>query len=150
MGGVRITCAVVMAGLACGVLPAAADTIVVTPAAPRPGQRVHISVPDCGTGRTAHTVASTAFTGDVTLYGKADTGDADPTIRPDLKPGTYPITAHCGTNRTVRGQLAIGPGRRPSGGQERPESHTVDWLLAAAAIAIAAIAGVFLLRKRED
>jgi hypothetical protein len=150
MGGVRVTCAVVMACLACGVLPAAADTIVVTPAAPRPGQRVHIRVPDCGTGPTAHTAASTAFTGDVTLYGKADTGDADPMLRHDLKPGTYPITAHCGPNRTVRGQLAIGPGDRPSAGHEQQGSHTVDWLLAAAAIAIAAIAAVFLLRKRED
>jgi hypothetical protein len=150
MGRVRVISAAVMAGTACGVLPAAAETIVVTPSAPRPGQKVHISVPGCGTGATPHTAVSAAFTGNVTLYGKADTGDADPTIKQVLKPGTYPITAHCGANHTVVGQVAIAAGDRPSAGHERPTSHTMDWLLVAVAIVIAAIASALLLRGRRN
>jgi hypothetical protein len=150
MGRARVISAAVMAGTACGVLPAAAETIVVTPSAPHPGQKVHISVPGCATGSTPHTAVSAAFTGDVTLYGKADTGDADPTIKQELKPGTYPITAHCGANHTVVGQVAIAAGARPSAGHEPPQSHTADWFLVAAAIAIAAIASALLLRGRRN
>lgn len=150
MGRVRVISAAVMAGTAYGVLPAAAETIVVTPSAPRPGQKVHISVPGCGTGSTPHTAVSAAFTGNVTLHGKADTGDADPTIKQELKPGTYPITAHCGTNHTVIGQVAIAVGERPSPGHEPPTSHTMDWFLVAVAIAIAAIASALLLRGRRN
>jgi hypothetical protein len=150
MSRVRVISAAVMAGTACGVLPAAAETIVVTPTAPRPGQKVHISVPGCGTGSTPHTAVSAAFTRDVTLHGKADTGDADPTIKQGLKPGTYPITAHCGTNHTVVGQIAVTAGDRPSGGPGQPESHTADWFLVATAIVIAAIASALLLRRRRN
>ena len=101
--------AVVLAATAAGVSasPAAAQTIPVTPSSPHPGQKVHISVPGCGVGPTAHTAMSEAFTRDVTLYGKADTGDADPMIKKELKPGTYPITAFCGGTLTVHGQVVV-------------------------------------------
>lgn len=139
-----LACAAVMV---CGAWSGGAQNIVVTPNAPHPGQRVHISVPGCSTGPTPHTAISTAFTGDVTLYGKADTGDADPTIRQELKPGTYPITAHCGTNRTVQGQIAVAA-NVPSAGHERDRRTADYWLLASAAIILAAIAGGVLLRRR--
>jgi len=123
---------------------AAAQTIVVTPDAPHPGQQVHISVPDCSTGPTAHTAVSAAFPDVVTLHGKADTGDADITLRPDLKPGTYAITAHCGT-KNVRGQIAV-----VSGNGGGPEEKPNYWLLAVPAAVIAAIAGAFVLLRRRD
>jgi hypothetical protein len=139
-----LACAAVMV---CGAWSGGAQNIVVTPTAPHPGQRVHISVPGCSTGPTPHTAISAAFTGDVTLYGKADTGDADPTIRQELKPGTYPITAHCGANHTVQGQIAVAANVPSAGhGQDR---RTADyWLLASAAVILAAIAGAVLLRRR--
>jgi hypothetical protein len=124
--------------------PAAAQTIVVTPSAPHPGQRIHISVPDCSTGPTAHTAVSAAFPGVVTLHGKADTGDADITLKPDLKPGTYNITAHCGT-KTVPGQIAVVADS--AGGHEQRTNY---WLLAVPAVVLAAIAGAFLLLRRRS
>jgi hypothetical protein len=139
-----LACAAVMA---CGAWSVAPQSIVVTPDAPRPGQRVHISVPGCSTGPTPHTAASTAFTGDVLLYGKADTGDADPMIRQELKPGTYPITAHCGANHTVQGQIAVAAGA-PSAGPEQDRRTADYWLIASAAVILAAIAGAVLLRRR--
>jgi hypothetical protein len=123
--------------------PAAAQTIVVTPGEPRPGQRVHISVPDCSTGPTAHTAVSAAFPGVVTLHGKADTGDADITLKPDLKPGTYAITAHCEA-RTVQGQIAVVSDN--AGGHE---GQTNYWLLAVPAVVLAAMAAAFLLLRRR-
>jgi hypothetical protein len=139
-----LACAAVMV---CGAWSGAAQNIVVTPAAPHPGQRVHISVPGCGTGPTPHTAVSAAFTGDVTLYGKADTGDGDPTIRQELKPGTYPITAHCGANHTVQGQIAVAA-NVPSAGHQQNRRTADYWLLASAALILAAIAGAVLLRRR--
>ena len=123
--------------------PAAAQTIVVTPSAPRPGQRVHISVPGCSTGPTAHTAVSAAFPGVVTLHGKADTGDADITLKPDLKPGTYAITAHCEA-RNVQGQIAVVSD--DAGGHQQPTNY---WLLAVPALVLAVIAGAFLLLRRR-
>lgn len=124
--------------------PAAAQTIVVTPSAPQPGQRVHISVPGCSTGPTEHTAVSAAFPGVVTLHGKADTGDADITLRPDLKPGTYAITAHCEA-RNVPGQITVVADN--GGGHEQPTNY---WLLVVPALVLAAIAGVFVLLRRRD
>jgi hypothetical protein len=123
--------------------PAAAQTIVVTPSAPRPGQRVHISVPGCSTGPTEHTAVSAAFPGVVTLHGKADTGDADITLRPDLNPGTYAITAHCEA-RNVQGQIAVVSDN--AGGHERPANY---WLLAVPALVLAVIAGAFAALRRR-
>ena len=97
--------AVVATGL--GAAPAAAQGIDVTPNTPHAGQRIHISVPDCSVGPTPHIAKSEAFTRDVTLYGKADTGDGDPRLKKDLRPGTYAITASCGNGRTVRGQIVV-------------------------------------------
>src|SRR4051794_35525755 len=91
--------------------PAPAHGIHVSPGEARPGQRVHITVPDCGVGPTPHTAASDAFTGRATLYGKADTGEADAWIKNGLAPGTYRITASCGAS-TVLGQLTVA-GHRP-------------------------------------
>jgi hypothetical protein len=139
------TATVALAITACVAWPAAAETIDVTPGSPHPGQKVHISVPGCSTGPTAHTAASQAFAGDVTLYGKADTGDADPVIRPDLKPGTYPITAHCGAN-TVRGQISVTAEDRPSAGHD---DRTYNWLLFVAAVVIAGVTSAFLLGRRR-
>jgi hypothetical protein len=139
-----LACAAVMV---CGAWSVAPQSIVVTPDAPRPGQRVHISVPGCGTGPTPHTANSAAFAGDVTLYGKADTGDAEPTIRQELKPGTYPITAHCGANHTVLGAISVAADR-PSAGHEHARRTADYWLLASAALILAAIAGTILLRRR--
>ena len=95
----------------------------------------------------AHTAISAAFTGDVTLYGKADTGDADPTIRQELKPGTYPITAHRGANHTVQGQIAV-TANVPSAGHQQNRRTADYWLLASTALILAAIAGAVLLRRR--
>jgi hypothetical protein len=132
---------------ACGAWPAAAESIDVTPSAPRPGQQVHISVPGCGTGPTAHIAVSTAFTANVTLYGKADTGDADPTIRQELKPGTYPVTAYCGAS-TVRGKISVTANDRTPAGRD---DGTNNWLLFVVAVVIAGVATVFLLgRRRRD
>jgi hypothetical protein len=137
-----LACAAVAA---CGGWTAAAESIDVTPGTPHPGQQVHISVPGCGTGPTAHIAVSTAFTANVTLYGKADTGDADPTIRQELKPGTYPITAYCGAN-TVQGKISVAPGDRPSAGHD---GGTNNWLLLVVAVVIAGVATVFLLGRRR-
>jgi hypothetical protein len=124
--------------------PAAAQTIVVTPGSPHPGQQVHISVPDCSTGPTAHTAVSAAFPDVVTLHGKADTGNADITLKTDLKPGTYEITAHCGA-KTVQGQITVVSDS--TGGHEQKTNY---WLLAVPALIIAAIAGALLLLRRRD
>ncbi|MEV5708801.1 hypothetical protein [Actinoallomurus sp. NPDC052274] len=90
-----------------GAAPAAADGIAVSPHSPRPGQRIHISVPDCSVGPTAHIAKSPAFTRDVALYGKADTGEGDPRIKKDLSPGKYAIVASCGAGRTVHGEVVV-------------------------------------------
>lgn len=140
---------------------AAAQTIPVTPGSPHPGQRVHISVPGCGTGNSTHTAMSAAFTGAVTLYGKSDTGEADPTIRRDARPGTYPITAFCGVNRTVRGQVVVAravpspaTGGAPSASPSPAASigahgsSAAYWVLGAIAVALAGGAGIMLVRAR--
>lgn len=132
-----------VAVMACASWPASAQTIVITPDSPHPGQQVHISVPGCGVGPTAHVAVSAAFTGNVTLYGKADTGDADPTIRQELEPGTYPVTAYCGA-RTVQGQISV-VANAPSAGHD---GRTNDWLLIVVALVIAGVASVFLLGRR--
>jgi hypothetical protein len=136
---VKRTIAMVVAAAGVGIPAAEAQTIVVTPASPRAGQRVHISVPECGVGPEPHEATSAAFTADVTLSGKADTGDADPMIRKDLKPGTYAIAAHCGAAGTVRGQLVIKPAA----------DDAPYWVAAAALVVLAGGAGVFLLRRRS-
>lgn len=135
---------VVLACAACLSWPAAAQTIVVTPGSVHPGDRVHISVPGCGVGPTQHVAVSTAFTANVTLYGKADTGDADPALRQDLKPGTYPITAYCGA-RSVQGLISVTAGERPSSGTD---DDTDNWLLLVVVIVLAGVASVFLLGRR--
>jgi hypothetical protein len=121
---------------------AAAETITVTPSSSHPGDRVHISVPGCGTGPTAHVAISRAFTGNVTLFGKADTGDADPTIRQELKPGVYPITAYCGSS-TVQGQISITAGDRSTGGSGL-------WPLLVVVLVIAGVAGAFVFGRRRS
>ncbi|MEV5746410.1 hypothetical protein AB0L00_01205 [Actinoallomurus sp. NPDC052308] len=98
---------VAVAATGLGAAPAAADGIAVSPHSPRPGQRIHISVPDCSVGPTAHIAKSLAFTRDVALYGKADTGEGDPRIKKDLSPGKYAIVASCGAGRTVHGEVVV-------------------------------------------
>lgn len=111
--------------------PTPADGVHVSPGEARPGQRVHITVADCAVGPTRHTATSYAFTGRATLHGKADTGEADVRLKSGLAPGTYRITASCGTS-TVLGHVVV-PGRRPvtptprGGGSNAPY-----WVLAAA------------------
>jgi len=145
--GAGTTTMATVAVLACASWPAAAQTIVVTPSSAHPGQKVHISVPDCSAGPTAHVAVSSAFVGNVTLYGKADTGDAEPVIRQELRPGTYPITAYCGA-RTVQGQISVTAEGRPSAG---PGDRTNNWLFAVVALVIAGVAAAFLLgRRRRD
>ncbi len=139
--------------LGTGALPATAQTIPVTPDSPRPGQRVHVSVPGCGVGTVPHTVRSAAFTHDVTLYGKSDTGEGDPTIRKDAAPGAYPITAYC-EKSTVHGQVVVTA--EPAGGTApSPAAHggtgstAAYWLLGAAATFMIAGAGAVLLFSRR-
>lgn len=143
------TAALVAAALTIGVWPAAAravgQDIVVTPSVPHPGQRVHISVPGCSIGPTAHTAVSAAFPADVTLHGKADTGDADVTVRPDLKPGTYAIAAHCGAT-TVQGRIAVTGDAAPAA---RHDQKTDYWLLIVPVLVLAVVGGAFLLRRRQ-
>lgn len=107
--------------------PMPADGIHVSPGQARPGQRVHIAVPDCAVGPTRHTATSDAFTGRATLFGKADTGEADVTLKNGLAPGAYRITASCGTN-TVLGQVVV-PGERRAP-THRSKSNAVYWALA--------------------
>ncbi|MCO5967999.1 hypothetical protein [Actinoallomurus soli] len=103
---VAVTAAAVTAtGL--GAAPATADGVAVLPRSPHPGQRVHISVPGCSVGPTAHVARSRAFTRDVDLYGKADTGEGDARIKKDLRPGPYAIIASCGDGRTIRGEVVV-------------------------------------------
>ncbi|MFL6056925.1 MAG: hypothetical protein ACJ72W_29100 [Actinoallomurus sp.] len=97
--------AVVATGL--GAAPAAADGISISPHSPRPGQRIHISVPGCSVGPTPHIAKSAAFAHDVTLYGKADTGEGDPKLKKNLRPGPYAIVASCGDGSTVRGEVVV-------------------------------------------
>lgn len=141
--------AVRTAALACaatltGAGPAAADSITVTPGSPHAGQQVHISVPGCATGPTAHVAVSPAFTANVTLYGKADTGDADPTIRQELKPGSYPITAYCGAG-TVNGTVSVVADGNPSGGQGGGPNN---WLLIVVFVVVAGVIATFVLGRR--
>lgn len=143
VGPVATSVMALVAVMSCASWPASAQTIVVTPGAARPGQQVHISVPDCGIGPTAHVAVSAAFTGNVTLFGKADTGDADPTIRQDLKPGVYPVTAYCGA-RTVQGQISVVAGR-PSAGHD---GKTNNWLLVLVALVAAGVVAAFVLGRR--
>lgn len=95
--------------------PAVADGVVVSPGTPRPGQRIHISVSGCSAGPTPHVARSQAFRHAVTLYGKADTGEADPRLKKGLPTGTYPITASCG-DHAVHGRVVVIAGGGPSGG----------------------------------
>jgi hypothetical protein len=97
--------AVVATGL--GAAPAAADGISISPHSPHPGQRIHISVPGCSVGPTAHVAKSAAFTHDVTLYGKADTGEGDPKLKKNLRPGPYAIIATCDNGSTVHGEVVV-------------------------------------------
>jgi hypothetical protein len=141
--------AVRTAALACaatltGIGPAAAGSITVTPGSPHPGQQIHISVPGCATGPTTHVAVSPAFTANVTLYGKADTGDADPTIRQELKPGSYPITAYCGAD-TVKGTISVVADGNPSGGQG---GQTNNWLLVVVFVIAAGVVAVFVFGRR--
>jgi hypothetical protein len=124
---------------------AGAATIVVTPGSAHPGEKVHISVPGCSVGPAAHVATSKAFTGNVALFGKADTGDADPTIRQELKPGVYPITAYCGAS-TVQGQVSVTAGDRPSAGDG---GGTNDWLLLVVILVVAGVAATFLVGRRR-
>lgn len=124
---------------------AGAATIDVTPSSSHPGEKVHISVPGCGVGPSSHVAVSPAFAGNVALFGKADTGDADPVIRQELKPGVYPITAYCGTS-TVRGQISVTAGKGPSAGDD---GKTNGWLLLVVALVIAGVAATFLLGRRR-
>jgi hypothetical protein len=154
--------AAALVAVALGAPPAGAQTIPVTPGSPHPGQRVHISVPDCGAGRSPHTATSAAFASTVTLYGKSDTGEADPTIRRDLAPGTYPITAFCDASRTVRGQVVVtgitarpspqhaaSVGSSPAASRTPHDSTGAYWVLGAVAAALAAGAAVMLIRARS-
>lgn len=135
--------AAVLAFLAGGA--AGAATIDVTPGSARPGERVHISVPGCGVGPDSHVAVSPAFTGNVMLFGKADTGNADPALRQELKPGVYPITAYCG-DTTVRGQISVTAGGRPSAGQDGKPDY---WLLLVVAFVVAGVTGAFLAGRRR-
>jgi hypothetical protein len=90
-----------------GAAPAAADGISISPHSPHPGQRIHISVPGCSVGPTAHVAKSAAFAHDVTLYGKADTGEGDPKLKKNLRPGPYAIVVSCGNGSTVRGEVVV-------------------------------------------
>lgn len=172
-----VVAAAAMTGLSAA--PAAADGVVVSPGAPHPGQKIHISVPGCSVGPTPHTARSNAFRHPVTLFGKADTGEADPRLRKDLRPGTYPVTASCG-DRTVHGQVVVIAGAGPAGAAtsappgppavhtEAPmagrtttvnahpaASHgaggprTAYWLAGAAVALLAGGAGLLALRRRR-
>jgi hypothetical protein len=105
---------------------------------------VHLSVPGCSVGPTAHVAVSPAFVSNVALYGKTDTGNGDPTIRQDLRPGTYPITAYCGAG-TVQGQVAIVPDDHPSGGAGTSANN---WLLVVVILVVAGVGAAFVLGRR--
>ncbi|GLY79927.1 hypothetical protein [Actinoallomurus iriomotensis] len=144
MRAVRTAAALACATIVAGAGLAAADSITVTPGSPRPGQQVHISVPGCATGSSAHVAVSPAFTTNVTLYGKADTGDADPTIRQELRPGTYPVTAYCGAD-TVQGTISVAAGTDPSGDHG---GGTNNWLLIVVFVVVAGVVAAFVFGRR--
>lgn len=126
--------------------PTPADGIHVSPGQARPGQRVHLTVPDCAVGPTRHTATSDAFTGRTTLYGKADTGEADVRLKDGLAPGAYRITASCGTS-TVLGQVVVPGERRHTVNPHRSESYAAYW--AAVAAALAGGAALLIARRRR-
>jgi LPXTG-motif cell wall-anchored protein len=148
----RTVFAVILLATAVGP-PALADGIRVSPGEASPGQRVHITVPDCGVGPTRHTVTSRAFAHRATLYGKAETGKADPRIKSGLAPGTYGIKAFCGERRTVLGQVVVAGQHRPAAGPaasaRRSGSNGPYWALAAVLAVLAGGAGLFALRRRR-
>lgn len=158
-----ITASVLAAFTAGGAAPALAQTIPVTPSTARAGQKVHISVPGCSVGPTEHVAKSPAFVHDVSLYGKADTGDADPIIRHGLRPGAYPITAHCGGTHIVRGQVTIigpaapapsptapSPSAAPAATRGAQPSNTAYWLLGGALVVAAGGAAALLFHRRRN
>jgi hypothetical protein len=133
--------------------PAHADGIRVSPGEARPGQRIHITVPDCGVGPTRHTATSDAFTHRATLHGKADTGEADPRIKKGAAPGTYSIKATCGAS-TVLGQVVVA-GHRPAAGAPPTaprgghESNGPYWAFAAALVLLAGGGALVAVRRRR-
>lgn len=146
MHAARKTIALAVAVIFATASPAAAQTIVVTPGTTRPGQRIHISVPGCSVGPTAHVAMSAAFTTSVTLYGKAENGDADPTIRQEARPGTYPITASC-AGGLVKGQVTVEDQNGGTPGVQTDNTNT--WLIILAVLVLAVVAGVFVLPRRR-
>lgn len=136
-----------------GAQPVSTQTIFVTPGSAHPGQKIHISVPDCGVGSTPHIATSAAFARNITLYGKSDTGEGDPTIKKDLAPGTYPITATCEPGQTAHGQVVVAvahPTATASPATAGGGSTSIAfWALGTAMLVIAACAGILLARARS-
>ncbi|WP_067489012.1 hypothetical protein [Actinomadura hibisca] len=102
--------ALVTAGL---VAPAAGEAtasaskhVTVAPKVAQPGQRVELRVPGCAVGAQRHWASSPAFAGNVTLGGMADFGTGVATLKKDVRPGSYTVTAHCGP-RTVTGKVKV-------------------------------------------
>jgi hypothetical protein len=132
--------------------PALADGIRVSPGEAHPGQRIHITVPGCAVGPTRHTATSAAFAHRATLHGKADTGEADPRIKPGLTPGTYRIEAFCGTHHTVLGQVVVAqhrPTAAPKASPGRSDSNGPYWALAAVLALLAGGGALLAVRRRR-
>lgn len=154
---------------------AAADGITISPAHARAGQQISLSVADCSVGSARHWVSSKAFAGEVTLGGKADTGDTTVRIRAGLAPGTYAVTAHCGGSHIQKGSLVVvaggsnpapakSPSTAPPGPSASPDttisarpaaSHSSTsstapyWAAGAGVVVLAAAGGAFLIRRRS-
>ncbi|WP_433329565.1 hypothetical protein [Spirillospora sp. CA-294931] len=91
---------------AAGRATAGGGKISFNPRVAQPGQSVEIAVAGCSVGRERHTASSKAFTGQVTLGGKAAAGYGTAHIRPGLRDGSYNVVAHCGS-RKATGRLKI-------------------------------------------
>lgn len=95
--------ALITAGMVAPATATGHDGITVRPGVARPGQRVEISVPHCGSKDRA---ASDVFTGQVILQGRDGRGLGAATVKRDAKPDIYTITARCG-GREVTGRFRV-------------------------------------------
>jgi hypothetical protein len=109
-GGLIVAAMSVVGATATASAAVAADGVTVWPAHAHAGERISLSVAGCSVGSVRHWASSKAFDQDVTLDGKADTGNAAAEVRKGLAPGTYAITAHCGGSHVAKGSLIVDAG----------------------------------------
>ncbi|MBW8485072.1 hypothetical protein [Actinomadura parmotrematis] len=71
------------------------------PGLARPGERISLTAPACPDGARRHLASSAAFVADAQLSTGTGAGRGTAVLRSDARPGTYKITARCGTRATT-------------------------------------------------